>query len=528
MRRDASTARPHAGGARDALAYPLGVPATDLTATVPRDRPDAPASGPAPAPPASNRWRAPALLASCLALGAVVYPIFPGSINDDTYAFLDWGRDLRHGLLPLLEHRTFQPLPVGAGAVLSLLGPVAPAVTIMLSTAALFVLAVAAWRVVALLGFRQPAPTLAALLVVAVPVLPVLAIVAYNNLVFATIVLWALVFELEQRRRGAWTLLVIAGLVRPEAWAFLVVYGAWQWRRAGMPRAPGRWLPIAALSLGPAVVWLVLEWVLFGDPLYSLHATAGSTVSSSASPVALWRALRVSVTFPVVVAGGVGAIGALLLARRRVALTTLTATLVALLTILVLAGTRFNLPSRHFSVLVALLCVLAAIGAVAPARLLRRRAPDTSSVAFYGVGLAGAALLIGFAAPTAKSELHGELKSIKLSHVTGASLDQAIDAASGMIDSRAARRHSVAMQGALATSELVWDLGVPYNAVGTDIDSTTVVVVQPSPDTWRQLRHLNLTSQSLWKPTAGWREIYAGAWDVYTRSALRPVPLRSG
>jgi hypothetical protein len=250
-----------------------------------------------PAPASRQPWSGVALIAFASVCAVIFYVLRPGAVTDDTYAFLDWGRDLRHGVLPMLEHRTFQPLPIAAGSVLSLFGSAAPTVTIMVCLAALVLLAAAAWRILALHGFGQPAPAVAALLVLITPVLPVVALVAYNNLPFATLVMWGLVFELEERPAGAWTMLILAGLTRPEAWLFLLAYGGLSWWRAGHPYAPRRWLPIAALAIGPIVVWAGLEWALFGDPLYSLHSTSGAAVQSthSNSPQALWDTLRANV-----------------------------------------------------------------------------------------------------------------------------------------------------------------------------------------------------------------------------------------
>src|SRR5260370_26859614 len=102
-----------------------------------------------------------ALAATCAAIG---YLLRPGAVTDDTYAFLDWGRDLRHGFLPLLEHRTFQPLPLSAGAAVSFAGSAAPTVAILMCLAALVLLAVAPRRVVARLRFCHPGAALPPLL----------------------------------------------------------------------------------------------------------------------------------------------------------------------------------------------------------------------------------------------------------------------------------------------------------------------------------------------------------------------------
>ena len=467
-----------------------------------------------------------ALAATCAVVG---YLLRPGAVTDDTYAFLDWGRDLRHGFLPLLEHRTFQPLPIGAGAVLSLAGSAAPTVTILICLAALVLLAAASWRIVALLGFGQPGPALAALLVMATPVLPVLALVAYNNLPFATLVLWALLFELEERRTGAWVALILAGLTRPEAWLFLLAYGALAWWRAGHPYAPRRWLPIAALALGPIVLWAALEWGLFGDPLYSLHNTTGPAVQSthSNSPQALWNTLRANVPTAPLLASGLGIIAVGWFAPRRVAATTLAATALAVVSILVLASSNFNLPGRNFSVLIALVCVLSAAGAMLPACILARsRRSSPASVAV--VGAAGAALVIGLAAPRIVGSLRSNFRNISVSHDTGRTFTREVTRALPLIDVRGAPRHSVAMLGAVDNSELAWVLGVPFSAVVDRVEPQTRLIVQPSAATWARLKRNRLTDRTRSAIPRGWHVIANGDWQIYAAGVGTPARLRPG
>jgi hypothetical protein len=467
-----------------------------------------------------------ALAATCAAIG---YLLRPGAVTDDTYAFLDWGRDLRHGFLPLLEHRTFQPLPIGAGAVLSFAGSAAPTVTILICLAALVLLAAASWRIVALLSFGQPGPALAALLVMATPLLPVLALVGYNNLPFATLVLWALLFELEERRAGAWVLLILAGLTRPEAWLFLLAYGALAWWRAGHPYAPRRWLPIAALALGPIGLWAALEWGLFGDPLYSLHSTTGPAVKSthSNSPQALWNTLRANIGTAPLIASGLGVIAVGWFAPRRLAATTIAATALAILSILVLAGSNFNLPGRDFSVLVAIVCLLSAAGAMLPARILSRsRRSSPTSVAVAGV--AGAALVIGLAAPRIVESLRSNFQSISNSHDTGQTFTREVTRALPLIDVRRAPRHSVAMLGAVDNSELAWVLGVPYSTVVDHVEPQTRLIVQPSPATWARLKRYGLTDRTRSAIPRGWHMIANGDWQVFAAGVGTSARLRSG
>jgi hypothetical protein len=488
----------------------------------------APVSSPAAAPARRllvspllrrGRWLGPVALAAAGA--TLIYLLRPGAVTDDTYAFMDWGRDLRHGFTPLLEHRTFQPLPIGVGAVVSFFGSAAPTIVVLVCLAALVLLAEAAWRIVAMLGFRQPAPLLAAVLALATPLLPVLALSAYNNLPFATFVLLALMFELERRRRAAWTALILASLTRPEGWAFLLAYGALAWWRAGRPLAPRGVAPVAIAALAPMALWIALEWGLFGDPLYSLRNTTAAQSTHTNSPEELWYTLRANVPTAVLVASAVGIVAIARFAPRRLAATTLAAVALTAVTILVLATSSFNVPGRHFSVLVALVCVLAAAGATAPASWLRAR--GSATWAGIGAGLAAAALLLGLAAPRMLDSLKSNLANIAVSHDTGRTLSDTANAALKSIDVRGAPRHSVAMLGAVAGSELVWALGVPYNAVSDHVESHTRLIVQPSPRTFSRLKNHDLTDRIRTGLPHGWRVIASGAWEIYAS----PGPARA-
>jgi hypothetical protein len=467
------------------------------------------------------------LLALAAGGALVLYLLRPGALTDDSYAFLDWGRDLRHGYLPLLEHRTFHPLPILAGAALSLLGSAAPTIAVLLTLAGLVLLAVAAWRVVEILGFAQPAPALAALLVLSSPLLSLLAQVAYINLPFATLLLWALVFELEDRSVGAWCLLVPGGLVRPEGWAFLVAYGALQWWRAGRPRAPRRWLALATLSLAPMILWLLLEWRLFGDPLYSFTNTRAPNVQAtgSGSLTGLWRSLHFAVATAPLIAAAVGALAVALLAPRRQAATILGMTAVAVVTVLILASSKFNVPSRQFSALAPLLYILAAAGAAAPARVLTRR--GTAPPGALAAAAAGAALVAGLAVAPTIHLLRRNSKTVRVAHQLRGTLDQALADTHGLVDVRAARRHSVAVVGAVDVSEVVWSLDVPYNVVTNAVEPPTRMIVEPSPHLHSRLGRLGLTERPRAVPTRGWRLLVATSdWQIWVLGRHTPTRLR--
>ena len=465
-----------------------------------------------------------ALVALSVAGAGVIYLIWPGAVTDDTFAFLDWGRDWRHGYVPLLEHRTFHPLPVAVGAVVSLFGQAAPTMTVIAAMAALLLLAAACWRVLSLLGFRQPAPVLGAALALLSPLLTVLALAAYINLFFASMLMWALAFELEGRRRATWTLLVLGGLVRPEGWAYLVAYGLLEWWRAGRPLAPRRWLLIAGLAATPVVIWLGLEWIMFGQPLYSFHYTRAPNVANTHSGNAdsFLRNIRFGVAQAGLVAAAVGVAGVAWLAPRGRALVTIGMAVVALISLIVLASSSFNVPGRHFSVLVALLCVLAAAGACTAGRALGRFYRGPGSVL---AALAGAGLLLLFAAPPDARQVRSQYRHVSAVHDAGATLASTVRRARHLIDTQGARRHSVAMLGAVFNAELVWDLGVPFNAVTGQQEDHARLIVQPSYKTWASLAAEHLTDRQRIEKPPGWRRLTRTPWQIFGRGHHVPVRL---
>ena len=122
-----------------------------------------------------------------------------------------------------------------------------------------------------------------------------------------------------------------------------------------------------------------------------------------------------------------------------------------------------------------------------PARILSRsRRSSPTSVAVAGV--AGAALVIGLAAPRIVESLRSNFRSISITHDTGQTFTREVTRALPLIDTRRSPRHSVAMLGAVDNSELAWVLGVPYSTVVDHVEPATRLIVQPSPATWARLK----------------------------------------
>ncbi len=108
-------------------------------------------------------------------------------------------------------------------------------------------------------------------------------------------------------------LLVVAGLLRPEAWLLAGVYWLWVgWRR---------W-DLLALALAAPVGWAIVDAIATGDALYSLHATSGQADQIERVrglghvPHELVTALDSTVRAPVVTLGAGGAIACIVLWAR--------------------------------------------------------------------------------------------------------------------------------------------------------------------------------------------------------------------
>jgi len=223
-------------------------------------------------PPA--RWALIGFAAMCLAavIGYLAFPTYP--TYDSFYALL-WGRDLLHLHLPdfrVYRGPTEHPLAIGFGMLCSIFGQGGARLMIFGSIAS-FVAVVAGVYRLGRLCFGPVVGWIAALLVLSRFFVENLAAQGYLDISYVALIVWAAALEVERPRRGApvLVLLAAAGLLRPDAWVLGGAYWLWcSWRADTRGRL--RLLALAALA---PVVWVGVDAVVTGNPLYSLHATAG-------------------------------------------------------------------------------------------------------------------------------------------------------------------------------------------------------------------------------------------------------------
>jgi len=338
-------------------------------------------------PPAVRRWLTPA--AWVAGVSAALLLIFPlGFPNYDTIYALVWGRELAHGespdygaALPPTPH----PLTDLIGLVTSPFGEAPITVTMIIAYLALGLIAFFVYRLGAT-WFDRPIGALAALFVLTRAPFLSNGLRAYIDLPYIALCFGALLVEAKRQRAG-WpvlALLVPAGLLRPEAWGFAIVYWLWlafevrrergggllsawgwelDWRRERGARELA-WLAVLAL-LGP-ILWVLFDAITTGDPMYSLTGTQETveTLKRKTGPVdlILWgpRALGEVMQWP----GMVGALGGVVLGfaflRRRSALG-IAAVVLALLGFALLACAGLAIIARYTMLASALLAIFVAV-----------------------------------------------------------------------------------------------------------------------------------------------------------------------
>jgi hypothetical protein len=228
----------------------------------------------------SSRFARPveyAALALALGVAVLVWAISRTYPNYDSYYHLVWGRQLLDGHEPTFmayAAPTQHPLYVALAAVLGLVfGERADRVLVLVCLLSHALLVFGTYRLGAEI-FGRWSGLLAALFVAASASFLLYAARGYVDAPFLALVVWAGV--LAATNRSPWILLVLAGLLRPEAWVLTGLVWLATMRPAGdgstrLARPPLQ--ATIAVLLAPAI-WAATDWIVTGDPLHSLHATS--------------------------------------------------------------------------------------------------------------------------------------------------------------------------------------------------------------------------------------------------------------
>jgi hypothetical protein len=337
------------------------------------------------------------------------------------------------------------------------------------------------------------------------------------------LVLGAVERELARRRGQAFALGVAASLLRPEAWPFLAVYGAYLWR--------GRVLDRKALIAGGLVIplaWLVPDLIASGDALTG----AGRARSATGSPPAeamesLGRSLDLVLWALWITAAWVAWRAWRRREPARFAVAALAAgwiVVVAAMAALGYAGLpRFAAPAG------ALVCVLGAIGLVELIEAVGRARRVAGRLRAVGLGVLirgpryrraiGAAVVVG--AVIAGLTIQGAIRSAELPGVVDdavafedrvTELDELVDRAGPELE----RCGPVAIADLLFQTNLAWELDRPMAEVGVRFDSLpprgTMIVGRGPQAVLKMVRR-----------TRAERVAASGVWSAYAVACGRPV-----
>jgi hypothetical protein len=325
-------------------------------------------------------------------VGAVALRLIAGVgfANYDTLYALTWGGQLARGETPAYDlpiAPTPHPLIEALGVVLYPLGPRAvEQVTVWLGFLAL---AACGWVVyrLASLWFGRAAGALAALILLTrVPILSY-GVRAYVDVPYLLLVLGAVLVEARRRDAGrapagapVLALLALAGLLRPEAWAFSGLY--WLYvvlceRRAGeseLRRSRRELAGLTLLAASAPLVWVLSDLAITGDALWSLTNTRHTAqtldrITGIANvPEYVPRRVGEILRPPVLAGAALGGVLSLLWLRRR-AIAGATAGVLAVLVFVAVAVAGLPINTRYGFLTAAILCVFCGAGVFGWTRL---------------------------------------------------------------------------------------------------------------------------------------------------------------
>jgi len=333
--------------------------------------------------------------------------LMPSAPTYDPWAWTIWGREILHLDLTTTTGPSWKPLPMVVTPLFALAGGLAPDLWLFVARAAALASVVVVFKLVRRLGGGAAGATAAAVGYALAAWTIRNGLLGNSEGLLVACALGAVERHLAGHRRQAFVLAVAAGLLRPEAWPFLGLYGLWlAWR---MPSA--RVLVAAGFASLP-LLWLLPELWGSGDLLRAMHRAqepVPGTPGAASHPVtAVLERFQTMLTTSIWV-GVIALLGLLTLLaldrftagpsvrERRAALFVVAAGAVLVAEVAFLsAGPGFTGSTRYLILPAAVVIVAAGtgVGWLVRALLAGRRPPRVVAAAL--VGLAAAA----FAAPS--------------------------------------------------------------------------------------------------------------------------------
>ncbi len=209
-------------------------------------------------------------------VAVAVWAVFrPWYLNYDARYALLWAGDLAHGVTPDYT-ADFAPTPHPLSTAWSLValpfGADGDRLMVWLALLSFGVVVHLAYKLGDELFGNRWVGVVAALVVLTRPALLRDAVLGYQDVPFAALVLGAVLVEARRPRNGYRTLglLVVAGLLRPEAW----MLGGLYWLYLLPSRSWKDRILLAGLVWLAPLIWALGDLAVTGDALHSLHGTS--------------------------------------------------------------------------------------------------------------------------------------------------------------------------------------------------------------------------------------------------------------
>jgi hypothetical protein len=466
-------------------------------------------AGPSPAPgdrdPQTARLLTNAILltvAGCVALSALSAAVLPTVPSYDPWAWIVWGREV---VDPHLSFATgggpsWKPLPVIFTTVFGLFGGAAPTLWVITARVGGLLALVGAWRLGWRLAARLPGATLqaarlACAVAAAVAVLGELLTQDFfyymyrgtsEPMLIAT-ALWSVDRWLDRRHAQAFVIGVAGGLIRPEWWPFVGLYGLWLWRREPGLRA----LVVIGLASIP-FFWFVPPWIGSGQPfLAATHAKEyNGHLGNHPELTALRRAGNLQV-LPALIAAFVAVAWTWLRERDRMTLALAGGAVAWIVLVVAMVVDGYPGLERFFLPASALICVLAGVGVARVALWAGERVGGSGGGAGAAAGAGTGAgryaalgvvvAILAISIPLASSRISTARAQQSTADLAVRILDQLTAAVNAVGGHRGVYpcRSSFAAINHSAQTALAWKLHVTLGRVGTTMRHSGVLFVGP-------------------------------------------------
>lgn len=397
---------------------------------------------------------------ACLAL-ALLSLLLPSTPTYDPWAWIIWGREITQFDLLTTSGPSWKPLPMFFTVPFALFGDAAPYLWLVVARAGTLGGLVVAYR----LGTRLGGPAAGVVGAAAIGLAPWTvrnAALGNSEGLLVLCVLWACDRHLDGHRGQAFFLAVAAGMLRPEAWPFLLLYaawllwqerGRWWWIGLGLLSLPAAWL--LPEKWGSGSFWRAAERAQQPNPNSPAFADSPTLAILGDAVemlpfyvlVGLVAAVVVALARAVPVGRGAAALG---LAGVAVAW-------IALVAAMTEAGYAGN--QRYLVAPAALLCVLGGVGIAWAAGELAVRAGGHGRTVVAAIGGATIALIVTGAASALPDTLRGIGYQVKIAD----QLEAAIEAGGGEERLKACGH---LYTNAYTVPLVAWTMGVHTNDVG--------------------------------------------------------------